>query len=77
MVQRGDGVLRLPAQASELGGVLVERADAFLASHPGSAGELRRLFTLKLATVRPLPGALLPPGLTLSLTKTCQVPEPL
>ena len=30
MVQRGDGVLRLPAQAIELGGVLVDRANAFL-----------------------------------------------
>jgi hypothetical protein len=52
MVQRGDGVLRLPVQAIELGGVLVERANAFLASHPGSEEELRRIFTLKLATVR-------------------------
>jgi formylglycine-generating enzyme required for sulfatase activity len=52
MVQRGDGVLRLPLQAIELGGVLVERANAFLASHPGSEDALRRIFTLKLATVR-------------------------
>jgi hypothetical protein len=52
MVQRGDGVLRLPAQAIELGGVLVDRADAFLAAHPKSEDELRRIFTLKLATVR-------------------------
>ena len=52
MVKRGDGVLRLPAQAFELGGVLVERADAFLADHPNSEDELRRIFTLKLATVR-------------------------
>jgi hypothetical protein len=52
MVQRGDGVLRLPAQAIELGGVLVGRADAFLASHPGSEDALHRIFTLKLATVR-------------------------
>ena len=29
MVKRGDGVLRLPAQSFELGGVLVDRADAF------------------------------------------------
>ena len=28
MVKRGDGVLRLPAQAIELGGVLVDRANA-------------------------------------------------
>jgi formylglycine-generating enzyme required for sulfatase activity len=52
MVQRGDGVLRLPMEVIELGGVLVERADAFLASHPGSEDTLRRIFTLKLATVR-------------------------
>jgi formylglycine-generating enzyme required for sulfatase activity len=52
MVKRDDGVLRLPAQSFELGGVLVDRADAFLAAHPKSADELRRIFTLKLATVR-------------------------
>ena len=52
MVKRGDGVLRLPAQSFELGGVLVDRANAFLATHPKSQDELRRIFTLKLATVR-------------------------
>jgi formylglycine-generating enzyme required for sulfatase activity len=52
MVKRGDGVLRLPAQSFELGGVLVDRADAFLATHPKSEDELRRILTLKLATVR-------------------------
>jgi formylglycine-generating enzyme required for sulfatase activity len=52
MVKRDDGVLRLPAQSFELGGVLVDRADAFLASHPKSQDELRQIFTLKLATVR-------------------------
>ena len=52
MVHRGDGMLRLPAQAIELGRVLVERADAFLARHPRSEDELRRVLTLKLATVR-------------------------
>ena len=52
MVRRGDGMLRLPAQAIELGRVLVERADAFLARHPRSEDELRRVLTLKLATVR-------------------------
>jgi formylglycine-generating enzyme required for sulfatase activity len=45
-------MLRLPAQAIELGRVLVERADAFLARHPRSEDELRRVLTLKLATVR-------------------------
>jgi formylglycine-generating enzyme required for sulfatase activity len=52
MVRRGDGMLRLPVESFELGGVLVDRADAFLAAHPKSQDELRRVFTLKLATVR-------------------------
>jgi Novel STAND NTPase 1 len=52
MVKRDDGVLRLPAQSFELGGVLSDRADAFLADHPKSQADLRRIFTLKLATVR-------------------------
>jgi formylglycine-generating enzyme required for sulfatase activity len=52
MVKRADGVLRLAAQSFELGGVLVDRASAFLAANPKSADELRRIFTLKLATVR-------------------------
>ncbi len=52
MVRRSDGVLRLPPQAMELGGVLAERADAFLARHPEAETPLRRLLTLKLATVR-------------------------
>jgi formylglycine-generating enzyme required for sulfatase activity len=52
MVRRGDGVLRLPAESFELGGVLVDRVDAFLAAHPKSQDQLRRIFTLKLATVR-------------------------
>ena len=52
MVKRDDGVLRLAAQSFELGGVLVNRADAFLAAHPECQDELRRIFTLKLATVR-------------------------
>jgi len=52
MVHQGDGVLRLHLQAIELGGVLVERANAFLSDHPGSEDALRRIFTLKLATVR-------------------------
>jgi Novel STAND NTPase 1 len=52
MVKRGDGVLRLPAQSFELGGVLSERADFFLANHPKSEDALRRILTLKLANVR-------------------------
>jgi hypothetical protein len=43
---------RLPAQSFELGGVLVERANRFLAERPGAEAALRRVLTLKLATVR-------------------------
>jgi WD40 repeat protein len=52
MIRRGDGILRLPATAIELGGVLVRRADEFLAARPNSEDVLRRVLTLKLATVR-------------------------
>jgi hypothetical protein len=52
MVKVGDGVLRLPTQSFELGGVLVDRADLFLARHPGAEDALRRVLTLRLATVR-------------------------
>jgi formylglycine-generating enzyme required for sulfatase activity len=52
MVRADDGVLRLPAQSFELGGVLVDRADKFLATHPGAEAALRRVLTLRLATVR-------------------------
>jgi formylglycine-generating enzyme required for sulfatase activity len=52
MVLRGDGTLRLPAQSFELGGVLVDRANSFLAAHPGDEAALRRVLTLRLATVR-------------------------
>jgi formylglycine-generating enzyme required for sulfatase activity len=52
MVEQGDGKLRLPAQSIDLGLVLVQRADAFLARNPNSEESLRRIFTLKLATVR-------------------------
>jgi formylglycine-generating enzyme required for sulfatase activity len=52
MVSQGDGTLRLPAQSFELGGVLVDRADKFLAAHPGAEDALRRVLTLRLATVR-------------------------
>src|SRR5205823_14816990 len=34
MVTAGDGVIRLPAQAFELGAVLADRADNFLEAHP-------------------------------------------
>ncbi|HEV2098506.1 MAG TPA: SUMF1/EgtB/PvdO family nonheme iron enzyme, partial [Stellaceae bacterium] len=52
MVSRGDGILRLPAQSIDLGQALVQRADAFVARHPHAQDELRRILTLKLATVR-------------------------
>jgi len=52
MVRRGDGTLRLPAQSFELGGVLVDRANTFLAMHPGGETALRRVLTLRCATVR-------------------------
>jgi energy-coupling factor transporter ATP-binding protein EcfA2 len=51
MVERGDGVLRLPVQSIDLGRVLVERANRFVAEHPASEDALRRVLTLKLATV--------------------------
>jgi formylglycine-generating enzyme required for sulfatase activity len=52
MVRQGDGILRLPAQSVELGGVLVDRANKFLAARPGAQNALRRVLTLRLATVR-------------------------
>ena len=52
MVRHGDGTLRFPAQSFELGGVLVERANTFLALHPGGEAALRRVLTLRCATVR-------------------------
>src|SRR5262249_16277273 len=52
MVQRNDGVLRLPMTAIDLGRVLVQRANKFVAKHPAVEDALRRILTLKLATVR-------------------------
>jgi formylglycine-generating enzyme required for sulfatase activity len=52
MVDRGDGVLRLPAHSLELGRILANRADAFLAKNPGFEEMARRVFALKLTTVR-------------------------
>ena len=52
MVERGDAVLRLPAQAIDLGGVLVERGEAFLSAHRDRADAIKRILTLNLATVR-------------------------
>ena len=51
MVQRDDGILRLPAHAIDIGGVLARRAEEFLQQHPGDEAALRRLLTLRLATV--------------------------
>jgi signal transduction histidine kinase len=52
MVGRGDGILRLPPQAVELGGVLADRADRFLTARPQAETTLRRIFTMKLASIR-------------------------
>ncbi len=52
MVEAGDGKLRLPVQSVDLGRVLVERANTFLAENPASEDAIRRILTLKLATVR-------------------------
>jgi hypothetical protein len=52
MVARGDGELRLPAHSIDLGLVLVQRADAFVARNPNAEKTLRGIFTVKLATVR-------------------------
>jgi hypothetical protein len=52
MIERGDGVLHLPAQAIDLGGVLVERGEAFVSAHRDRADAIKRILTLHLATVR-------------------------
>ena len=52
MVRVGDAIVRLPAQSFELGGVLVERANKFLAERPASEDAIRCILTLKLATMR-------------------------
>ena len=52
MLKADEGVLRLPMQSFELGGVLVDRANRFLAEHPAGEDALRRVLMLKLATVR-------------------------
>jgi hypothetical protein len=49
MVHREDSTLRLPAQSFELGGVLVERVNKFLAERPGAEDALRRVLTLRRA----------------------------
>jgi hypothetical protein len=52
MVWNGDGVLRVTAASFETGSVLIDRADHFIAAHPGAEDAMRRLLTLRLATVR-------------------------
>jgi len=52
MVARGDGMLRLAAASFEPSGVLVERAERFLAERPGAEATLHRILTLRLAKVR-------------------------
>jgi formylglycine-generating enzyme required for sulfatase activity len=52
MIKVGDGLLRLSMASFDLGGVLAERADNFLARHPGDLEALRRILTLQLAAVR-------------------------
>jgi hypothetical protein len=42
MVRHGDGVLRLPTATFELGRVLAERANSFLARNPAAEDMLRR-----------------------------------
>jgi TPR repeat protein len=53
MIRQGDATLRLPAQAIDVGGVLANRAEEFLKGHPDEERSLRRLLTLKLASVPP------------------------
>jgi TPR repeat protein len=53
MVRRGDATLRLPAQVIDVGGVLASRAEEFLKGNPNEEKSLRRLLTLKLASVPP------------------------
>jgi hypothetical protein len=52
MVARDDATLRLSAPSFELSGVLAERANTFVVTHPGAEATLRRILTLHLATVR-------------------------
>jgi formylglycine-generating enzyme required for sulfatase activity len=52
MVEHGDGVLRVSAPSFDLSGVLADRANTFLATHAAAEPALRRIFTLRCATVR-------------------------
>jgi hypothetical protein len=51
MVHRDDGVLRLAPQHIALGGVLVDHAENFLSKHRDAEAAVRRIFTLRCATV--------------------------
>jgi WD40 repeat protein len=51
MLKRGDATLRLSSQAIDVGGVLRRSAEDFLATNPADETALRRLLTLRLATV--------------------------
>jgi WD40 repeat protein len=53
MVKHGDATLRLPPEAIDVGGVLASRAEEFLKRYPEEETPLRRLLTLKLASVPP------------------------
>jgi WD40 repeat protein len=53
MVTRGDATLRLPTQVIDIGGVLARRAEDFLKVDPTQETALRRLLTLRLASVPP------------------------
>jgi hypothetical protein len=52
MIRRGDGILRLPTKSFDIGSILAGRANEFLSAHPASERDVRRIFTLKLATAR-------------------------
>jgi formylglycine-generating enzyme required for sulfatase activity len=52
MLERKDGKLQISAQSFDLAGVLVNRANAFLSSHPDAESTLRRVLTVRCATVR-------------------------
>ena len=52
MVLREDATLRLQAQSFDLAGVLLNRGNDFLAKHPDAESTIRRVLTLRCATVR-------------------------
>jgi hypothetical protein len=52
MVKAGDGTLRISMESFELGGVLAERANRFIAAHPADEAALNRILALRLAAVR-------------------------